>query len=98
MKKQKRLSLWLDKDLANVFQKLNHKVNKSLFEHEFRFCFSIYHISYIDSSELLNFRPQSFSNPDKIIKIISEIILRIHFINNQIENVTEELAFLESYI
>ena len=63
MKKQKRLSLWLDKDLANVFQKLNHKVNKSLFEHEFRFCFSIYHISYIDSSELLNFRPQSFSNP-----------------------------------
>lgn len=98
MKKQKRISVWLAKDLANVFQKLNHKVNKSLFEHEFRFCFSIYNIGYIDSSKLLNFRSQSFSNHDKATKVISDMTLRIHFINNQIQNVTEELAFLEPYI
>ena len=98
MVKQKKIGLWLDKDLAILFQKLNYKIHKPLFEHELRFCFRKYNITYIDLSGTYKINPEAFSSFEEATRTISKIILRMRFVHKEIRNITEILDFLEPYL
>ena len=98
MAKRKKINLWLDRDLAQTFQKLNKQINKPFFEHQLVSFFLTYHISYIHSYEPLSIAPESFTNPEKAAKTVSKIIARMKYINKQMKTLTEELDFLGPFL
>lgn len=98
MIKRKNISLWLPKNLAQVFRLLNRKSNKELFEHELRIFFYVYSISYMDLSELFDMVPESFISYHKSIRAISQLIKRTIHINDRLRKLIQILDFLDPYL
>ena len=96
--KRKKISIWLDKELAEILYLFNRKHNRLFLEHELKSYFYENNIVIYNTFLPTYLEVDVFDNYEQLTLVLSNIILRIQQINQSLYEVIEELEFLQEEV